>query len=133
MTKKDPKERPYASELLNYPIIKVAEEFKRRNKKKNAQKTGFASEGAQIGPKTKKEAGSYFNKIIDAFGSGYRSERLRIFRNEKFSTEDDRPYSYNLETSSFKKLVYVNCLPKAMDAMSEFLSDASTTTGDSSD
>ena len=28
MTKKDPKERPYASELLKHPIIKVAENFK---------------------------------------------------------------------------------------------------------
>ena len=133
MTKKDPKERPYASELLNHPIIKVAEDFKdKMNKQKNVPKARIALKGAQHGTQTKKEAGSVFNKIKDVFSSESRSKSMKIFPKEKLTTESDSPYSSKLKTRSFKELVYVNCEPKEMNAMSKFVSNASTNTGGSS-
>lgn len=133
MTKKDPKERPYASELLEHPIIKVAEEFRTKMDMQKNVPTRIASEGATLSPKTKKEAGSVFKKIKDVFSSKSRSKSLKIFPKEKLTTVNSRPDSPTLKTSSFKELVYVNCEPKEMHAMSKFVSNASTNTGGSRD
>lgn len=134
MTKKDPKERPYASELLNHPIIKVAEDYSSKmNTSKLVPKARIALKGGQLSPLTKKEAGSVFHKIKDVYSSGNRSKSMKIFPKEKSNTENKpQPNCGKLKTASFKELHYVNCLPKEMSSMSKFISNASTNTGGSS-
>jgi len=127
MLQKDPKKRPYASELLKHPIIKVAEDFKNKMAKKD--NLSKPKNGKTPAYNTKKAVGSMFNKIKDAFSNDSKSKSLKEFPNKKLMNVNGLT---NLKTSGFKECVYVNCSPKSLDEMSDFVSDASTRSGTSS-
>lgn len=127
MTQKDPKKRPYASELLKHPIIKVAEDFKNKMAKNdNLSKPKNNTTTASPTNKSKKAMGSMFNKIKEAFNNGSKSKSLKEFPSNKLTTNSGLS---KLQTKGFKECVYVNCLPKTMEEMSDFVSDASTRSG----
>ena len=89
MTKKDPSERPYASELLNHPIIRVAEEFKDQiTKKQNIKKTNLTSMPTEPSSMTKKKLGSVLKKIKDTFSRQSKSKNLKEFPVEKLTTKE---------------------------------------------
>jgi len=111
--------------------MKVTEDYKTKIAKKENLSNSKSVNCSQK-PKTnsKKATGSIFNKIKVIFSDESRSKSLKEFPNQKATTRIDKAVRFTtLQTNSFKDLVYVNCLPKTLDEMSDFVSNASTKSG----
>ena len=116
MTKKNPSERPYASELLQHPILKMTEEFTKSINEKEG-KSSSPDVKVPASEISKKNTGSIYKKLKGIFSAKNnvktKQDGLNKKPNAKNSTNTDK------STLDDNKTIYVKCLPKSLDSDSE--------------
>lgn len=121
MCEKDPKKRPYASQLLDHPIIKVAEQFTIKATAVEKKVKISSSSKANVADNVKKT--SIFSKIRNVFTKkqniGTKIEDKNSLR--KANKTSSSGSKETMSSSESNEIVYINCSSRSNEERAGFV------------